>query len=332
MSDAPMRVLVADDSAAVHRVFRKTLQRAGFPTEMVEARNGRECLSLLGSGEFGLAFVDVFMPEMSGLEALGNARFMGNKTFVTLMSAYPNESCLKLARELHAYEFLFKPFNTSEIAAIIDTYRRACRPMRALIVGDSPTQRRIVGRVLARSIFRIEVEETGDGKAALDRCACCAFDLVFLDCNMPGLAGVEMLMRLRERAATTKVVMISAERNKAKAREALARGAAAYLHKPFHPTDVDALLHDLFGLRSPRLMVLKARVLRRFDVTIAGRTVAVAHKDSGHRYEYLWFRDEPHLRATHVLQNRQAGRDPAAFRAEAERAALMELRSARLVG
>ena len=79
-------------------------------------------------------------------------------------------------------------------------------------------------------------------------------------------------------------------------------------------------------------MVLKTRVLRRFDVTIAGRTVAVAHKDSGHRYEYLWFREPPHLRATHVLENRQAGRDPGAFRAEAERAALLELRTARLVG
>jgi len=79
-------------------------------------------------------------------------------------------------------------------------------------------------------------------------------------------------------------------------------------------------------------MVLKARVRRRFDVTIAGRTVAVAHKDSGHRYEYLWFREPPYLCPMHLLPNRNAERDPAAFRAEAEKAALLELRSARLVG
>jgi CheY-like chemotaxis protein len=186
--------------------------------------------------------------------------------------------------------------------------------------------------VLACSVFRIDVEETGDGKAALDRCASCAFDLVFLDCNMPRLDGLETLARLREHQAATRVVMISAERNKARERAALARGAAAYLHKPFYPNEVDALLHDLFGLRSPWLMVLKARVLRRFDVTIASRTVAVAHKESGHRYEYLWFREPPHLRATHVLANRQAGRDQGAFRAEADKAALLELKGARLVG
>ena len=131
MPEAAMRILVADDSAIVHRIFRKTLQRASFPIEMVDAGNGRDCLDLLGSGDFGLAFIDVFMPEMSGLEALGNARFMGNKTFVTLMSAYPNQRCLELARELNAYEFLFKPFGAPEIEAIVETYRRACRPMRA---------------------------------------------------------------------------------------------------------------------------------------------------------------------------------------------------------
>ena len=331
MPEAAMRILVADDSAIVHRIFRKTLQRASFPIEMVDAGNGRDCLDLPGSGDFGLAFIDVFMPEMSGLEALGNARFMGNKTFVTLMSAYPNERCLKLARELHAYEFLFKPFGQSEIEGILATYRRACRPMRALIVDDSPTQRRIVSRVLARSMFRIDIEETGDGETALEWCASRVFDLVFLDCNMPRLDGIETLTRLREREAATQVVMISGERNRERVREARARGAAAFLHKPFYPNEVDALLHDLFGLRSPRLIVLKARVLRRFDVTIAGRTVAVAHKESGHRYEYLWFRNPPHLRATHVLKNRHAGRHPGAFRIEAEKAALLELRSARLV-
>jgi CheY-like chemotaxis protein len=332
MSESPIRILVADDAATVHRMFRKAVQQVSFPVEMVGVGNGRDCLGMLTSGEFGLAFIDVFMPEMSGLEALGNARFMGNKIFVTLMSAYPNERCLKLARELQAYEFLFKPFGPPEVEAILQTYRRACRPMRALIVDDSPTQRRIVSRVLARSMFRIDIEETADGTAALERCADCAFDLVFLDCNMPRLDGIATLAKLREREAASKIVMISAERNKAKEREALARGAAAFLHKPFYPNEVDALLHRLFGLRSPRLMVLKARVLRRFDVTIAGRTVAVAHKDSGHRYEYLWFRDPPHLRAPHVLENRQALRESGAFRAEAEKAALLELRSARLVG
>src|SRR2546430_5403564 len=88
---------------------------------------------------------------------------------------------------------LSKPFGAPEIEAIVETYRRACRPMRALIVDDSAAQRRIIGRVLARSVFRIEVEEAGDGKTALERYAGRDFDLVFLDCNMPGIDGLETL-------------------------------------------------------------------------------------------------------------------------------------------
>src|SRR5690242_5283414 len=120
MAELPIRMLVADDSAIVHKIFRKMVRCARVPIEIAEAHDGRECLRLLGTGEFGLAFIDVRMPQMSGLEALGNARFMGNKTFVTLMSAYPDQRCLALARELQAYEFLFKPFDAPELEAIVE--------------------------------------------------------------------------------------------------------------------------------------------------------------------------------------------------------------------
>ena len=67
MSDSPVRIIVADDAETVHRMFRRTVRHVSFPVEMAEARNGRDCLDLLTSGKFGLAFIDVFMPGMSGL-------------------------------------------------------------------------------------------------------------------------------------------------------------------------------------------------------------------------------------------------------------------------
>jgi DNA-binding response OmpR family regulator len=50
-----------------------------------------------------------------------------------------------------------------------------------------------------------------------------------------------------------KVIMITGERNEARRRWALDRGAAAFLYKPFNATDVDRELHALFGLRLPQL-------------------------------------------------------------------------------
>ena len=76
---------------------------------------------------------------------------------------------------------------------------------------------------------------------------------VFLDCNMPGLAGTQTLERLLERDPGVKVIMISGERNEARRRWALERGAFAFLYKPFNAADIDRELHALFGLRLPQL-------------------------------------------------------------------------------
>ena len=82
-----IRMLVADDSSTVQRFFKDVVAMAPMPLELVTADTGLECMNLLDQGGIDLAFIDVHMPEMSGMEAVGRARFKGNKTFVTLMSS-----------------------------------------------------------------------------------------------------------------------------------------------------------------------------------------------------------------------------------------------------
>ena len=198
------------------------------------------------------------MPEMSGMEAVGKARTVGNKTFVTLMSANANQRRLQLAQQLRVYEFLAKPFTTEQVMEILKTYCRVTVPSNALVVDDSATVRRIIKKVFANSIFNIDITEAGDGQTALDHCENGEFDVVFLDCNMPGLPGTATLERLLERDPGVKAIMISGERNETRRRWALDRGAAAFLYKPFNATDVDRELHALFGLRMPQLAGIEA--------------------------------------------------------------------------
>jgi CheY-like chemotaxis protein len=331
MSHTVCKMLVADDTPAIFPIFRHAAAQAATPIEVIEVDDGRGCLERLGRGDIDLAFIDVFMPQLSGLQALRNARFVGNKTFVTLMSGRPDERLIELARELNAYEFLTKPFRLSDVAAIVRTFERARAPMRVLIVDDSQTVRSVIRRVLERSIFRIEIVEAGDGATALARCREEQFDVVFLDFNMPWLNGMETLEHIRRHGTQAHVVMIASERNETRERRALAQGAEAFLHKPFYPVHVDALIHSIYGLRSPTLTILKAGVLEQFDVRIIGRTVAVAHKDSGHVYEYLWFREAPHLRSTHIRPNEAALVQAGVLREQAERVAMLELKTARLL-
>jgi CheY-like chemotaxis protein len=257
MSLLPIKMLVADDSRTVQRFFEDVVAQSPLPIELVTAQSGPECMMFLEQGDVGLAFIDVHMPEMSGLEALGRARFNGNKTFVTLMSTRMDAPRFELARQLRVYEYLVKPFTADDVTTILKTYQRVTTKLRVLIVDDSRTMRLLVRRVLERSIFRLEIEEASNGKAALARFDHESFDLVFLDYNMPGLNGIETLEQVLARDPATKVIMFSAERDDDHVRQAERLGASEFLYKPFFRADVDRALHRALSLKMPGLAAME---------------------------------------------------------------------------
>ncbi|MGH8836215.1 MAG: response regulator transcription factor [Actinomycetes bacterium] len=100
MLNRSIRMLVADDAQAIHGIFREVAARSCGLIELLEVADGRECVKLLSGGDIDLAFIDVYMPEMSGLEALRSARHVGIKTFVTLMSGPDSDHFMNFAQQL----------------------------------------------------------------------------------------------------------------------------------------------------------------------------------------------------------------------------------------
>jgi CheY-like chemotaxis protein len=321
------KVLIADDSNAVHQLIRDALP-GDYSGNIIHAFDGVECLQALDHG-VDLAFIDVHMPTMSGMDALWAARITGNKTFVTLISGRSNRRCIDLARQLEAYEFLTKPFGSAEIESILATHRRVSNPMQVLLVDDSPISLKVMRKVLASSVFRLNIEEANTGVEAIARCNSEAVDVVFLDVNMPGLNGYATLARLIHANPQAKVVMISGEHNAPREHEAVKLGAAAIMHKPFFPTEIDAVLHRILGLQSPKLAT--DGYVRDFGIKIHGRTIAVEHAETGHVYEYVWFRDPPYLRLPLVRENEMATTPVADLIVNAKRAAMLELENACLL-
>jgi DNA-binding NtrC family response regulator len=249
------KLLIADDSRSVLTFIADVASRWSSSVQTITAENGRECMDALERDDIDLAFIDVNMPDMSGMEALGAARYHGIKTFVTLMSSLGTQARFNLARQLKVYEYLVKPFDAGDVEAILQTYRRISLPTRALVVDDSATVRRMIQKILSASLFRIAWDEAGDGESALMKCYATGYDIVFLDFNMPGLNGLDTLDQLLARNPSAKVIMMSAERDEDRVDLALQRGALEFLYKPFYAAEVDRALHKAYDLKLPSLAI-----------------------------------------------------------------------------
>lgn len=124
--------------------------------------------------------------------------------------------------------------------------------MRALVIDDSRTMRRIIAGILRALGY--DIVEAGDGQEALDAMAAAAeaddlFDLCCIDWNMPVMDGLTFVTKVREqrewRAVT--LMMVTTESEHGQIVRALAAGAHEYLIKPFTPDALRDKL-ELLGL------------------------------------------------------------------------------------
>lgn len=120
--------------------------------------------------------------------------------------------------------------------------------MRALVIDDSRTMRRIVGTLLESLGF--EVHQAGDGQEALDLLDDgLEIELACIDWNMPVMDGLEFVTRVRANPGRRQItlMMITTESEQNQIVRALAAGAHEYLIKPFTPDSIRDKL-ELLGL------------------------------------------------------------------------------------
>jgi len=101
---------------------------------------------------------------------------------------------------------------------------------RVLVVDDEPELAEVVGEYLRE---QYDVEIANSGPAAIAAFHARRPDVVFLDINMPGPSGVEVLKTLRKADASVPVIMVTVNTDVAIVEECLREGAFAYVPKPF---------------------------------------------------------------------------------------------------
>jgi len=112
---------------------------------------------------------------------------------------------------------------------------------RILTVDDAKSVRGLVSRTLRQAGY--DITEAVDGADALEKTAD-GVDLVITDINMPGMGGLELIARLREREDTrfTPILVLTTESQADMRRQAVSAGATGWIVKPFVPEVLLALV------------------------------------------------------------------------------------------
>ncbi|MBU6166128.1 MAG: response regulator [Alphaproteobacteria bacterium] len=109
------RILVVDDEAAIRRLARVALERAGLAVR--EAENAREALLFANAERPDLVLLDLGLPDRDGLELVPLLKAKG--LAVIIVSARDSTSEKVAALDLGADDYVTKPFDSEELLARI---------------------------------------------------------------------------------------------------------------------------------------------------------------------------------------------------------------------
>ena len=155
--------------------------------------------------------------------------------------------------------------------------------LRILIVDDDLSMRMLLAEYFRRLGF--EVEEKESAEEALEHAVSGRFDCFIFDVSMPGMSGLELLRRVRDRGVETPAMFLTAHDAVDDKVAGFQAGADDYLAKPFSPRELEVRVEALLRRagkwsakaddeRKDRIEVGELVIdKRRHEVTVGGSRV-----------------------------------------------------------
>lgn len=112
-----VRVVLADDEAAIRSLTKYWLEADGRFRVVGEAKDGSECISICAEKQPDLVLLDLVMPRMGGLPALPAVREAAPSSTVVVLSMLQEEKSIQESLDKGAAAFLDKGLDGTELAA-----------------------------------------------------------------------------------------------------------------------------------------------------------------------------------------------------------------------
>jgi PAS domain S-box-containing protein len=197
-------VLVVEDDARDRALIIQTLTRAGYGVEAVAT--GRQAIVSCSERVFDAITLDLLLPDMTGLDVLHRIRLgsQNQQTPVVVVSVVAERGMLA---GFSVQDYLTKPVNGRGLLHSLEQARVPPRKgSKILIVDDDPSAQRLMTAALQDLGY--EIHTSSGGEDALAFVANEQPLAVVLDLVMPGVDGLEFLIRFREMSGNRHVPVI----------------------------------------------------------------------------------------------------------------------------
>ena len=252
-------ILLADDSALIHRHTVPILEESGY--DVVSAFDGRQALELADERHPDLVITDVEMPQLDGYGVCKALKEKGAAgTPVIICSALGEAHDLERGFDAGADDYLVKPAVPDELVSRIRSLLSTSglepgQRERILVADDSPAIRHLIADSLVRQGFAVTTAE--DGQDALQKARAQRFDMLITDYDMPRMTGFELVHAVKRdpKLRDLPTMMLTARSTRRDQAQMRAVGLTTFLVKPFSVDKCVAMVERVLAER--RLLAYK---------------------------------------------------------------------------
>ncbi len=123
MDSKDYKIMIVDDSKLARKKLKDCLALLNY-TNVIEAADGDEAVSLFKQEKPNLVFMDIVMPKMFGTDAVKNIVDLDEEAIIVMLSSVGTKKHVQESIKVGARDFIFKPFTASRVAEILERYNQ----------------------------------------------------------------------------------------------------------------------------------------------------------------------------------------------------------------
>ena len=123
MDSKDYKIMIVDDSKLARKKLKDCLALLNY-TNVIEAADGDEAVSLFKQEKRNLVFMDIVMPKMFGTDAVKNIVDLDEEAIIVMLSSVGTKKHVQESIKVGARDFIFKPFTASRVAEILERYNQ----------------------------------------------------------------------------------------------------------------------------------------------------------------------------------------------------------------